>query len=115
MTTLELLLVSNRFNENEWKLENDKAFRKTVVINAEAGIEKMQAINFDIAVIDNNLSEEDGALLQTMFSLQQPDAKVIQSDYSDIAAVISALQETVREINANNRKSYSITDDVFRV
>lgn len=113
MRAMDVLLVSNRVDENALRFADDSSWRKVVVKDIEAAIERMQAIDFDIAAVDKELPEEDRLRLQTMISIQQPACRVATIDFSDTNPVVCALEDMAEEISSEEKKTYNIMDDVF--
>lgn len=111
MRTIELLVVSN--SADSLPLSDNYKWRATFATNAEAAIEKMQGIDFDMAAIDRELSEDETVLLKTMLSVQQPDTRVAHADFSDTNALASALNGIADDIDAEEGRSYTFTDNVF--
>ncbi len=111
MKTLNVLFVSERVNETRFPADNPNAFRCIFAAEAETAIEKMQSIDFDIALIDTALPEEEAMRLKTLFSVQQPDTHIVPMPDTDDAT--ETLARIADGIKARNRSKYRFTDNIF--
>lgn len=96
------------------QLDNDNKWTVTESFNAEDAIEKFYRQDFDIVVINNDVTSEDERKLSKIFSIQNPDVSIIRHDDKEDRSLNDQIIDALNKQQVNKKPSFSFTDDVLK-
>lgn len=92
-------------------LSTNKEWNVVSAAGAEDAIEKFQQRDFDVVVFANEASEDE-AKLRKLFTFQQPEIILLQSNNHD--QVSADIKKALDKKQQQNKASFSFVDDALK-
>lgn len=97
------ILLAQTINQN-------KSRNAVVADSAEMAIEKFHLSKYDVVVISNDMNEEEGQKLKTVFLLQDKEAIIVEAE--DVTEINNKITRAIALYN-NLHKNYNLNDNAF--